>query len=116
MRWPVLLLLLMAPLARADVPESQTAEVRHLLAFVAGSDCSLIRNGIHHDAGEAVAHIRKKYDYFRDEIHSTEEFIAYAATRSTLSGSPYRVACPGRPVIDSARWLLNELQRYRQAH
>jgi len=108
------LLLAVAAWAHADVPASQRAEVRHLLEFVAASDCVLVRNGSRHDASEAVAHIRKKYDYFRDEIHNTEEFIAYAASRSTLSGRAYRVECPGRPVIDSAQWLLRELARYRQ--
>jgi hypothetical protein len=116
MRWTVLLLLGLTAWVRADVPATQSAEVQHLLSFVATSNCSLIRNGSRHDASEAVAHIRKKYDYFRAEIHSTEEFIAYAATRSTLSGQVYRVECPGRPVIDSAQWLLQELARYRQAH
>jgi hypothetical protein len=108
-----LVLLLAAGAVRADVPEAQRHEVQHLLDFVAASPCTLIRNGSRHDAAEAVAHMRRKYAYFRDEIHTTEEFIAYAASRSTLSGRPYTVECPGRETIRSSQWLLRELRRYR---
>jgi hypothetical protein len=107
-------LMIMTTTALADVPNAQRHEVQHLLAFVAQSDCTLIRNGSRHDAAEAVEHIRKKYDYFRDEIHSTEDFIAYSATKSTLSGLPYLVECPGGKTINSSKWLLEELMRYRR--
>lgn len=114
LRLATLTLLALAATAQADVPESQRHEVEHLLAYVAASQCTLIRNGSRHDAAAAVEHIRKKYDYFRNDIHSTEDFIAYSATKSTLSGHYYRVECPGQETINSADWLLQELARYRR--
>jgi len=98
----------------ADVPPSQQHEVAHLLQFVGKSSCSLIRNGSSHKGGDAAAHIEKKYDYFREKIKTTEQFIELAASTSTSSGKEYRVSCPGEAQITSRAWLLNELERYRR--
>ena len=99
--------------ARADVPENQVAEVNHLINFVKTSDCVLNRNGTDHSGEKSVAHIQKKYNYFRKKIKSTEDFIEYSATKSTMSGKYYTVTCPGQEAINSQDWLLNELARFR---
>ena len=98
-----------------DVTAAQRAEVQHLLAFIERSGCIIDRNGIRHASREARPHIEKKYDYFRDRIRSTEDFIALAASRSTVSGTDYRVECPGQPLRRTEEWLLEELARYRAA-
>ena len=59
-------------------------------------------------------HIEKKYDYFRDDITSTEEFIEYSATKSTMSGDFYMVSCPGKEAIRTQDWLMDELKRFRR--
>lgn len=97
----------------ADVPLNQVKEVNHLLAYVKNSGCIINRNGSDHLAEEGVRHIEMKYDYFRDDISSTEGFIEYSATKSTMSGKFYTVTCPGKKTIKTQDWLLTELQRYR---
>lgn len=67
--------------AYVDVPADQVEKVNHLLNFVKNSGCIINRNGTDHPAGKGVSHINKKYDYFRDDISSTEEFIEYSATK-----------------------------------
>jgi len=99
--------------AGADVPPEQQAEVEHLVATLANSECVMIRNGKAHDGEEAADHVRRKYEHFRDEIDSTEDFIAYSATRSLISGRAYQVQCPGEDPQPSADWLLAELEAYR---
>ena len=99
--------------ARADVPENQVAEVNHLINFVKTSDCVLNRNGTDHSGEKSVAHIQKKYNYFRNKIKSTEDFIEYSATKSTMSGKYYTVTCPGQETVRSQDWLLQELARFR---
>jgi hypothetical protein len=115
-RYPrtVLLALLIPTVAYADVPDAQRHEVAHLLEFVRTSGCVIDRNGSRHPAREALAHIQQKYDYFRNRIDSTEAFIEYAASRSTVSGQDYRVQCPGRTSITTRAWLGAELARYRR--
>ena len=109
---PAAILSLALPL-QADVPPEQQAEVQHLLDYLGSSDCKMIRNGKEHDNDEAVEHVERKYDYYRDDISSTEEFIEYSATKSMLSGKEYSVDCPGSGETPSGEWLNAELQRYR---
>lgn len=97
----------------ADVPADQASEVNHLLVIVKNSGCIINRNGTDHPAVKGVSHIEKKYDYFRDDIKSTEEFTEYSATKSTMSGDYYMVSCPGKENIRTQDRLLSELKRYR---
>ncbi len=99
--------------AIADVPDDQVVEVDHLLAYVESSGCTFIRNGDQHTAADSVSHILKKYDYYRDDIKSTEDFIRYSATKSILSGKYYTVSCAGEATINTSDWLLSELERFR---
>ena len=103
----------MCALALADVPAEQRGEVEHLLQFLRSSDCRMIRNGEAHDGEEAARHVQRKYDHFRNEISSTEDFIDLAASQSTISGKPYQVQCPGEPNRPSRDWLLQELGAFR---
>ena len=110
LRLSVVALLFSTNLAIANTQQ----EIDHLLEFVAGSDCKYERNGALHDGSEASGHIRMKYDYYKNRVETTEDFIRYSATRSKLSGRKYRVHCPDANAIDSSDWLLQELREYRQ--
>ena len=105
-----------ASVSGADVPPAQVLEVDHLLAYLADSDCAMLRNGKVHSGAEGAEHVRSKYEHFRDEIDSTEAFIEMAATKSLMSGQAYQVHCPGQAPVPSAQWLLEELRRYRASH
>lgn len=83
----------------ADVPAEQVKEVNYLLAYAKNSGCIINRNGTDHLTEKGLSHIEKKYDYFRDDISSTEEFIELSATRSTMSGDYYTVKCTGKETI-----------------
>jgi hypothetical protein len=91
-----------------------TAEIQHLLGYIGGSDCSFVRNGQEHDSAAARDHIENKYDYARRWIETAEQFIAYTATKSSISGELYQVICDGRKE-PSAVWLTRELKRFRAA-
>ena len=100
--------------SRADVPETQKPEVKHLLDYLAQSGCRMDRNGSTHDAQESVKHIVRKYDYYRDDIKTTEDFIERSASRSSFSGRTYKVLCPGKEARPTADWLKEELEHYRK--
>ena len=99
--------------AFADVPADQVDEVNHLIEYVKNSGCIINRNGTDHPADKGVNHIMRKYNYFRDDISSTEEFIEYSATKSTMSGKYYTATCKQEKPIKARDWLLAELERYR---
>lgn len=88
-------------------------EIDHLLAFVENTGCQIERNGKLHAGPDGVEHIRKKYNYFKDEIDSAEKFIELSATKSTMSGKYYLVLCEGGQKITTRDWLLQELKNYR---
>jgi len=88
-------------------------EITHLLDFVGNTECRYQRNGSSHNGEEARAHIQKKYEYYRDDIKTAEDFIAYSATKSTMSGNKYTINCVGEKIQFSGEWLNAELKRYR---
>jgi hypothetical protein len=101
-------------LALATAPQVD-AEIDQLLTSLKGSGCKFQRNGTWHDAAAAAEHLETKRTYFQrqDRIHSAEDFIRLAATKSSMSGTAYSVACPGKPEVSSAAWLEAELGRIR---
>ncbi len=96
-----------------NVLASSQDEITHLLSYVKSTDCQYERNGTMHNGEEAAKHINKKYQYYIDDIKSTEDFIRYSATKSTMSGKFYRIHCPNKAVVRSQQWLLTELQAFR---
>jgi len=108
-----IVLLLISAGVSSDVPPERAAEVEHLINYLAESDCRMVRNGKPHSAKDGAKHMQRKYKYYRDEISSTEEFIEYSATKSTMSGQYYEVICAGQEPELSRDWLLRELQAYR---
>jgi hypothetical protein len=91
-------------------------EIEQLIEFVNSSSCQFNRNGSWYPASEAAAHIEKKYRYAldKDRVHSTEDFINYAATKSSITDKPYKVQCKGNQEINCAAWLTSQLSQIRQ--
>jgi len=88
-------------------------EIASLLNFVEQSNCTFIRNGKQYDSVASRQHIEKKYKYYIDKITTTEDFIRYSATGSSISGKPYEVICSGI-VMESSEWLHEELEGLRK--
>jgi len=109
-------LMLIANGAQAAVDAKAQREITQLLDFVEHSDCRFIRNGSEYPGNEARAHLQKKLDYLenKDLVSSAEDFIERAASKSSMSGKPYQVSCPGGKQ-DTGAWLNTELKRLRQA-
>jgi hypothetical protein len=89
--------------------------VQHLIAYVARSDLTFVRNSRQYTAKEAAEHMQKKYEYYRDDIETPEGFIEMCATRSILSGEPYMIINKQGEKIRTSEWLLDELQEYRNS-
>jgi hypothetical protein len=103
-----------APSLQAAAPADE--EIARLISSLAGSGCEFERNGRWYAAARATAHLQRKYDWLRkrDLVPTAELFIERAASRSSRSGDPYRVRCPGRAVESAATWFgarLDEIRR-----
>ncbi|WNH48825.1 MULTISPECIES: DUF5329 domain-containing protein [Stenotrophomonas] len=101
--------------ATAAPSEAARGEIESLIGALDGSTCRFQRNGSWHDAAEARAHLQRKYDYLlkKDKVDTAEQFIERAASRSSMSGKPYRIACPGQPEQTAASWFGARLQALR---
>lgn len=110
-----LVLILAAGVAPSGAAENLHQAIQYLLDFVAGSDVTFIRNGATYSGKEAAAHMKAKYDYFKREIKTAEDFIRLAASKSELSGRAYLVRTREGKEIPSAEWLASALNDYRAA-
>lgn len=112
----LILLLAISDVAMAALSPKAQAEIGGLMDALAKSGCQFQRNGDWYDAAQARAHLQRKYDYLlkKDLVHTSEQFIQRAASKSSLSGRPYRVKCAGEEQ-DAAAWFGEQLQRLRHA-
>lgn len=101
--------------AKAQPPPNVHTEIDYLLQYIETSGCSFYRNGTWYDGTEARAHLRTKYDYMagRQLIGTAEDFIDKAATKSSISGKPYKIRCSDGVEVASGPWLHLVLARYR---
>jgi hypothetical protein len=104
------------PAARAAPPATAQTEINYLLRLVQTSGCEFYRNGTWFDASKAQTHLREKYQFLAqaDRIHSAEDFIEQAATKSSLSGQPYQVRCGGGEPVTTNQWLRAALVALRK--
>lgn len=104
-------LVLLAPAAFAGDTE---VEIEYLITSVGESGCTFIRNGSRHDAEDAASHMRLKYKRGKRYATTAELFIERLASKSSFSGKPYAIECPGRDPVPSGDWLTARLQEYRE--
>jgi hypothetical protein len=108
MKFWLLAALLCLGLVAAET-DSTKAKIEALLAAVEKSDAKFVRNGDEHTGKEAAEHMRRKYDHFKKEIKTPEDFIAKCATKSELSGKPYMIKLPDGKSIKAEDWMKGKL-------
>ena len=106
-----LLFILLLTASPAIASETDT-EIQYLLETIEESGCTFVRNWSEHPADEARSHLEMKYDYAKDKITQTEQFIKYIATKSSITGKAYIIRCDGKDY-SSAEWLTDKLGEYR---
>ena len=106
--------LLLGPALAWSEPGARTDErIQHLISHVAGSGMTFVRNDSEYTPDQAASHMLKKYRHFRDDISTPDDFIALCASKSLMSGEPYRVIDRQGKAVKTADWLRAELAAYR---
>ena len=95
--------------------ESLDDTINYLLDCVANSHATFIRNGQTHTPQEAVNHIKAKYEHFKSEIKTPEDFIRLSASKSLLTGQPYLVRMPDGKEVRLDAWLTTALKEHEAA-
>ena len=95
----------------AERPKSESQKIEWLISRVASlEDAVFIRNGDEHSPAEAAKHMRRKWKNAGDKIKTAEAFIERLATRSSLSGKPYKIRFKDGKEVESGPWLRGELE------
>ena len=110
----ILLSLLALCMHRAIAEEDLDATITYLLAYVKNADVVFIRNNREHTPEEAAAHMRRKYEHFKDQIKAPEDFILLAGTKSLMTGKAYHVRMKDGKIVLSQKWLEDALAKYRR--
>ena len=99
----------------AQPPPTVQTEIEYLLQHIEMSGCSFYRNGSWYDGAHARAHLRAKYDYLaaKQLVATAEDFIDKAATKSSVSGKPYKIRCADGAEVESGPWLRQVLAQHR---
>lgn len=71
-------------------------EIQSLFKALQQSGCEFARNGQWYSASEASAHLQRKYSYLQKRAlaPTAEDFIARAASQSSMSGKPIWCVAP----------------------
>jgi hypothetical protein len=95
---------------------SETTEqtIDYLIDQVAKSEATFIRNGVSHTADEAAHHVRLKYEHFKKEIVTPEDFIRLCASKSLVSGQFYLIRLPNKKETRLDEWLTEVLKKHRR--
>ena len=112
--------LLLTSLAASGDGTGQPSEylestIQFLLKHVTDSGLIFIRNSDRHTAANAAEHMNSKYEYFRGKIKTPEDFIQRCASKSLMSGKPYRVMLENGEEVRTDEWLLRALASYRRS-
>jgi len=93
-------------LAPPKVDEKREREkIERLIDVIEGSDVTFIRDDKEYTPKEAAEHIRKKYEYARENIHTLEEFIDKVASHSWISRRDYLVRLSDGTEVTASKWL-----------
>jgi hypothetical protein len=109
----ILLLLVSCSGALATPTLEGQMEIDHLLNFTGASGCSFYRNRVWFGSIKAEQHLRDKYEFTKSSLSNAEDFIQFAASKSSLTGQPYQVKCGSAATESSAQWLTEELLEFR---
>lgn len=103
----------------AAVALTEDQKIRQLIDAVAAAEgITFIRNGKDHSAADAAAHLKGKYESVGNQDLTAQQFVDDIASRSSVSGEPYRIRLPDGTEQTSQAWLtarLREMQSDNRA-
>ena len=104
-----------AVLAQATPSDAEEKLIDTLIQRVSKMSAMVfLRNGNEYNAADAAKHMQAKYDYFKKELVTAEDFIDRCASRSEMTGQAYKVKLIGGAVRDANEFLNSELRMLRQ--
>ncbi|GAB3828086.1 hypothetical protein GCM10028895_41140 [Pontibacter rugosus] len=89
--------------------------MEHLIQFVSKMEgATFIRNSSKHSCREAAAHLESKWEKHKDDIQTARDFVNELASKSGMTGEPYKIQFADGTVKTSNQVLMQELQQLEQ--
>lgn len=102
----------------ADTKAAEAQRIEHLIRAVEElPNAKFVRNGSAYDAKAAAEHLRLKLRNAGARVKTAEDFIRFCASKSSVSGKPYRIRFADGTMQTSEAYLrarLNELDQRRK--
>lgn len=90
---------------------SENDKIEKLISSLRDIDgAKFIRNAQEHTVDEAIAHMKKKWEWKRAEIKTAKDFITIAGSKSSVTGEPYLIKMPDGTVVKSEEWFRKQLR------
>jgi len=80
-----------------------------LLEAAERSGARFVRQGKEYSGAEGRKHLERKLRYAGERVRTAEEFIEGIASRSSITGRPYRVRLPERQEKEAGPWFRDML-------
>ena len=98
--------------AAAATADNERETIEWLIQRVASlRDAKFVRNGTAHDAAEAASHLRTKWKAAGNKVKTVDEFIEKLASKSSVSGSTYKIRFADGKEVNSGDWMRQELAK-----
>ena len=95
--------------------QNEMEKINFLIASVENANgMTFIRNGAEYDAKAAADHLRLKLRKASNRVRTAEDFIKYCASKSSMSGEPYRIKFSDGTMTDSESYLRKQLLRFEK--
>ena len=88
-------------------------KIEYLISSVENlKDAKFIRNGTEYDGKEAAEHLRMKLQNVGDRVQTADDFIRLCASKSSISGKPYRIRTSDGKTMPSEQFFREKLKEY----
>ena len=75
-------------------------------------DAKFIRKGTEYDGKEAAEHLRMKLQNDGGRVRTADDFIRLCASKSSISGKPYRIRTSDGKTMTSEQYFREKLKKY----
>jgi Family of unknown function (DUF5329) len=90
---------------------TEREKIERLLKAIESAEGDVfIRNDVAHSAKDAAEHLRSKWNAAGGEITTADDFIDKIASKSSLSGEPYRVRLVDGEEVNAGDYLKDKLK------
>ncbi|GHA71124.1 DUF5329 family protein [Pontibacter akesuensis] len=91
---------------------TEEQKVEHLIQLISKMEgATFVRNGSEHAPKAAAAHLEAKWEKHREKIRTARGFVNELASKSGMTGEPYKIRFADGTEKTTNEVLLNELKR-----